>query len=97
MLIKRALLCFSLSKVFSESGEMNWQKYIHTDPAVLAGKPIVKRTRQSVDFVLSLMAEGWAKRRILKNCQQLSREELQVIRRHRETDHSGRSLSFAQA
>ena len=39
---------------------MNWYKHIHTDPAVLAGKPLVKRTRLSVDFVLSLMAEGWA-------------------------------------
>jgi uncharacterized protein (DUF433 family) len=64
---------------------MNWQKHIHTDPAVLAGKPIVKRTRLSEDFVLSLMA----KRRILENCPQLSREELQAIHHHRETVHSG--------
>ena len=39
---------------------MNWRDHIHTDPAVLAGKPIVKGTRLSVDFLLGLLAEGWS-------------------------------------
>ncbi len=38
---------------------MNWKARIAADSAVLAGKPIIKGTRLSVDFILSLFAEGW--------------------------------------
>jgi uncharacterized protein (DUF433 family) len=37
---------------------MDWNKYIHSDNNVLLGKPIVKGTRLSVDFILGLFAEG---------------------------------------
>lgn len=38
---------------------MDWRKYIASDPKVLAGKPAVKGTRLSVEFILGLMAKGW--------------------------------------
>ena len=31
---------------------MNWQDHIHSDPAILAGKPLIKGTRLSVEFLL---------------------------------------------
>ena len=37
------------------------------DPAVLAGKPVIRGTRLSVDFVISLMADGWTEADILRN------------------------------
>jgi len=37
---------------------MSWHPYIHTDLAVLLGKPVVKGARPSVDFLLGLLAEG---------------------------------------
>lgn len=37
------------------------------DPAVLAGKPIIRGTRLSVDFIIGLMAEGWSEADILQN------------------------------
>ncbi len=58
---------------------MNWQDYIHTDPAVHVGKPVVKGTRLSVDFLLGLLAEGWTEARILENYPQLSHEALQAV------------------
>ncbi|WP_089726359.1 DUF433 domain-containing protein [Candidatus Thiosymbion oneisti] len=58
---------------------MSWHDHIHTDPAVLAGKPIVKGTRLSVDFLLSLLAEGWSEAQILENYPQLSHEALQAV------------------
>jgi uncharacterized protein (DUF433 family) len=58
---------------------MNWQDYIHTDPTVLVGKPVVKGTRLSVDFLLGLFAEGWTETRILENYPQLSHEALQAV------------------
>ncbi len=36
-----------------------WRTLIVTDPGVLAGKPVVRGTRLSVDFVLGLFASGW--------------------------------------
>ena len=37
------------------------------DSAVLAGKPVIRGTRLSVDFIIGLMAEGWAEADILRN------------------------------
>jgi uncharacterized protein (DUF433 family) len=31
---------------------VDWRKVIHSDPAILLGKPVVKGTRLSVDFIL---------------------------------------------
>jgi uncharacterized protein (DUF433 family) len=37
------------------------------DPAVLAGKPVIRGTRLSVEFVIGLMAEGWNETDIMTN------------------------------
>ena len=46
---------------------VNWQERIVVDPEVLVGKPLVKGTRLSVDFIIGLLAEGWSEPDILKN------------------------------
>ena len=46
---------------------MNWQDYITIDPDVLGGKPVIKGTRLSVDFILGLLAQGWTESEILRN------------------------------
>jgi uncharacterized protein (DUF433 family) len=46
------------------------------DPAVLAGKPTIRGTRLSVDFILGLMAEGWSEPDILKNYPGLTHEDI---------------------
>ncbi|MEA2820000.1 MAG: hypothetical protein QOJ86_2004 [Bradyrhizobium sp.] len=46
------------------------------DPAILAGKPIVRGTRLSVEFVIGLMADGWNEADILANYPGLSRENI---------------------
>jgi uncharacterized protein (DUF433 family) len=60
---------------------MTWQDRITLDPAVLAGKPVVRGTRLSVDFVLGLMAQGWAEADILRNDPGLTREDIAACRR----------------
>ncbi len=56
---------------------MNWKDYITSDPAVLVGKPIVKGTRLSVEFILGLVAQGWPEDEILRNYR-LTREQVRA-------------------
>lgn len=49
---------------------------IAIDPAVLVGKPVVRGTRLSVEFLLGLMADGWPEAEILRNYPGLVREDL---------------------
>jgi uncharacterized protein (DUF433 family) len=49
-------------------------EYITADPNILNGKPILKGTRISVDFILQLMASGANVDGILQNYPRLNRE-----------------------
>jgi len=40
---------------------------IALDPGVLAGKPVIRGTRLSVEFVIGLMADGWSEADILRS------------------------------
>ncbi len=40
---------------------------ITLDPDVLVGKPVIRGTRLSVEFVIGLMADGWSESEILEN------------------------------
>ncbi len=53
-----------------------WRDRIETSPKILVGKPIIKGTRISVDFILELLAQGWTYERILKNYPQLKKEDI---------------------
>ena len=57
---------------------MPWQDRIMIDPAVLAGKPVIKGTRLAVKFILELMAEGWTREQIGRNYPSLTDEDLQA-------------------
>lgn len=46
---------------------MTWQDSIVVDPAILTGKPIIKGTRITVEFLLHLLAEGWTAGEITRN------------------------------
>ena len=55
---------------------MNWRDYVIEDPAILAGKPLIKGNRLSVEFILELIAAGWAHEQILQNYPRLQREHI---------------------
>ena len=55
---------------------MNWRERIVADAAVLVGKPVVRGTRLSVDFLLELMAQGWPETEILRNYPGLTHDDL---------------------
>jgi uncharacterized protein (DUF433 family) len=37
------------------------------DPKVLVGKPVIRGTRLSVEFIIGLLADGWSEAQILEN------------------------------
>ena len=47
--------------------EMNWQNHITADPGVMVGKPVIRGTRLTVDFILGLLAQGWPEDEITRN------------------------------
>ena len=46
------------------------------DPAILVGKPVVRGTRLSVEFLLSLLADGWSQEDIFENYPGIVAEDL---------------------
>jgi len=58
--------------------KMDWQERITVDPEVLVGKPIVKGTRISVEFVLDLLGRGWTIEQILREYDHLTPEDIQA-------------------
>ncbi|OAI29260.1 antitoxin [Methylosinus sp. R-45379] len=55
---------------------MSDEARIILDPAVLAGKPVVRGTRLSVEFIIGLMADGWSEADIRRNYPVLEREDI---------------------
>ena len=58
---------------------MNWREHIHSDPGVLAGKPVVRGTRLAVSFLLELFASGWTSAQVLESYPQLTPEALRAV------------------
>lgn len=52
---------------------------VDIDPAVLGGKPFIKDTRLSVEFLQGLMATGWSPSRIMEVYQYLADEDLAAL------------------
>jgi uncharacterized protein (DUF433 family) len=49
---------------------------IVVDPTILTGKPCVKGTRLSVEFLLGQMAQGWGEAELLRNYPGLTHEDV---------------------
>jgi len=57
---------------------MTWQDRITIDPNVLVGKPIIKGTRISVEFVIDLLGRGWTTDQVLAEYDHLKPEDVQA-------------------
>ncbi|MDX2247574.1 MAG: DUF433 domain-containing protein [Bacteroidia bacterium] len=58
---------------------MQWQERIHTHPEILRGKPVIKGTRLSVEFLLERLANGWTPQSLLENYPRLTPEDIQAL------------------
>ncbi len=57
----------------------DWRNRITVDPEILAGKPIIKGTRISIEHILDLLANGWTTETILENYPQLKRKDITAV------------------
>ncbi|MBC7945436.1 MAG: DUF433 domain-containing protein [Burkholderiales bacterium] len=58
---------------------MDWKQTIVTDAEICGGRPRVKNTRLTVEFLLGLKAAGWGEQQILENYPSLKPEDLQAV------------------
>ena len=57
---------------------MSWQERITINPDVLVGKPVIKGTRISVEFVIDLLGCGWTWERILQEYNHSTSDDIQA-------------------
>lgn len=55
---------------------MTWENRITVDPTVLLGKPVIKGTRLSVEFIVGLLAQGWTEEEVLRNYPGIERDDI---------------------
>jgi uncharacterized protein (DUF433 family) len=61
-----------------ESKSIDWRDHVTADPATLAGKPALRGTRISVEFLLGLFAAGWTERQVLDSYPAVTPEGLRA-------------------
>jgi uncharacterized protein (DUF433 family) len=52
------------------------QNRITLDRQVLAGKPVVRGTRLSVDFIVGLLGQGWSEADVIANYPGIERDDI---------------------
>ncbi len=57
---------------------MRWQDRIVIDSQILVGKPTIKGSRISVEFVLDLLGRGWTIEQVLHEYDHLTPEDVQA-------------------
>ena len=63
----------------SDIDALDWRLHIAASPDVLSGKPVIRGTRLSVDFLLRLFANGWTSEQVLESYPVLTTESLRAV------------------
>jgi uncharacterized protein (DUF433 family) len=56
--------------------EQNWRDRIVSDPGILLGKPVIKRTRIAVELILGCFASCWSIATILESYPYIARGDI---------------------
>jgi uncharacterized protein (DUF433 family) len=57
----------------------DWHEFIHTNPNILQGKPVIRGTRLGVDLILRLLAAGWTEAQVLDSYPTLTPAALRAV------------------
>ena len=58
---------------------MNWEDRIVSDKGVMVGKPCIKGTRLTVDFLLERLASGWTEKDLFESYPRLTPDDLRAV------------------
>ena len=58
------------------------QERIVRTPGILGGKPAIRGTRMSVEFIIGVMADGWSVDDILASYRHITREDVAACLRY---------------
>ena len=58
---------------------MDWKNHIETDPDICGGRPRIKGTRLTVEFLLGLKAAGWSEAQILESYPHITDDDLRAV------------------
>ena len=61
---------------------MNWQDKITKEPKIMSGRPVIKGTRITVEFVLELRHSGWTETDILQSYPHLTLDGIKACVRY---------------
>jgi uncharacterized protein (DUF433 family) len=61
---------------YQKRSNMNWKPFIDSDATILSGKPHIKGTRLSVEFIIDLFSKGWTREQVLENYPTLNESSL---------------------
>jgi uncharacterized protein (DUF433 family) len=57
---------------------VDWRSHIVVDPKILVGKPVIRGTRISVEFVVGLLAAGWGHEQVLESYPHISEQDIRA-------------------
>ncbi|MBV8685545.1 MAG: DUF433 domain-containing protein [Alphaproteobacteria bacterium] len=57
---------------------MNWRDHIHSDPAILGGKPVIRGTRISVELILEYFVDGASLESVLEAYDHITAEDVRA-------------------
>ena len=57
---------------------------LHSDEKILGGKPVIKGTRLTVNFILELLEIGWCEEEIIENYPSVAHEDIKACRAYQE-------------
>jgi len=75
-LLKLKVLLEESETIDERNRDLAQQAIDEPNEYVLAGKPVIRGTRLSVDFVIGLMADGWTEADILRNYLGVSHDDV---------------------
>ena len=58
---------------------MNWEDRIVSDNGIMVGKPCIKGTRLTVDFLFERLASGWSEKDLFDSYPNLTPEDLRAV------------------
>ena len=58
---------------------MDWENRIVSDEGIMVGKPCIKGTRLTVDFLLERLASGWTEKELFESYPHLTPEDLRAV------------------